>query len=83
MDYIVPISEARGRLPELIKKIGQARKHLVITKNGHAEAVVLTPEELETLEVKADRKLMLSIQRGLEDLKTGRLLSHGDVFKGV
>ena len=83
MDFIVPISEARGKLPELIKKIAQTGKHLVITKNGRAEAVVLTPEELETLEVKADRRIMQSVQRGLEDLKAGRLHSHGDVFKDV
>ncbi len=83
MDYIVPISEARGRLPEFLKKISQAGKHLIITKNGRAEAVVMTPEELETLEIKADRKLMQSLIRAQEDIKAGRLYSHEDVFKGV
>ena len=83
MDYIVPISEARGKLPELIKKIAHAGKHLIITKNGRAEAVMVTPEELETLEIKADRKLMQSIQRGLEGLKGGKLYSHKDVFGDV
>jgi len=83
MDYIVPISEVRGRLPELIKKIAEAGKHLIITKNGRAKAVMVTPEELETLEVKADRKLMRSIQRGLDDIKAGRLHTHASVFKDV
>lgn len=83
MDYIVPISEARGRLPEFLKKIGQFGKHLIITKNGKAEAVVMTPEELETLEIKADPQLIRSLIRAEEDVKAGRLYSHQQVFKNA
>ncbi|MEF9427012.1 MAG: type II toxin-antitoxin system Phd/YefM family antitoxin [Candidatus Mariimomonas ferrooxydans] len=83
MDYIVPISEVRSKLPELIKKISQMGKHLIITKNGKAEAVMLSPEELETLEIKADQKLLRSILRAAEDIREGKLYSHSDVFKDV
>ena len=81
MDFILPVSEARAKLPQLIKKIGQMGKRLIITKNGRAEAVLMSPEELETLEVKSDAKLMRSILQGLEDVKAGRLYSHAEVFK--
>lgn len=40
MDYLIPISEARGKLPALIKKISQVGKHLIITRNGKAEVVI-------------------------------------------
>ncbi|MGD0655817.1 MAG: type II toxin-antitoxin system Phd/YefM family antitoxin [Thermoguttaceae bacterium] len=83
MDYIMPISEVRGKLPELIKKISQMRKHLIITRNGKAEAVLLSPEELETLEIKADPKLLQSILRAEEDIQKGKLYSHSEVFKNV
>ncbi len=83
MDYIVPISEARGRLPEFLKKMSRAGKHLIITKNGRAEAVVMTPEELETLEIMADPELMKSLIRAQEDIKAGRIYSHSEVFKDV
>jgi len=83
MDYIMPISEARGRLPELLKKMAATGKHLIITKNGKASAVVLTPSELETLEIKADRKLMQSLIRAQEDAREGRIYSHDEVFKDV
>lgn len=83
MDYIIPISEARARLPELVKKISQMGKHLIITRNGRAEAIMISPEELETLEIKADRKLLQSIMRAEEDIKAGRVYSHKDVFKDV
>ncbi len=81
MDYILPVSEARARLPELIKKIGEMGRHLIITKNGHPEAVLMSPEELETLEVQSDPKLMRAIAEGLEDLKAGRIYPHEQVFK--
>lgn len=81
MDYIIPISEARGKLPELLGKISRFGKHLIITRNGRAEAVMISPEELETLEIKADSELLRSILRAEEDLKKGRLYSHKDVFR--
>ena len=83
MDYIVPISEARGKLPELIRKIAAIGKHLIITRNGRAAAVMISPEELETLEVKARPELLKAIIRGEEDMISGRLHSHKDVFKDV
>ena len=83
MDYIVPISEARGRLPELIKKITCLGRHLIITRNGKAEAVMLSPEELETLEIKADQKLLRALLRAEEDIKAGKLYSHKDIFKNA
>ncbi|MFH1868672.1 MAG: type II toxin-antitoxin system Phd/YefM family antitoxin [Candidatus Omnitrophota bacterium] len=83
MDHIIPISEARARLPELVKKISGIGKHFIITRNGRAEAVIMSPEELETLEIKADRKLMQSLVRAEEDIKAGRVYSHKEVFKDV
>jgi len=83
MDYVVPVSEARAKLSGLIKKIAHIGKHLIITRNGRAEAVLLSPEELETLEIKADQKLLRSIVRAEEDLQKGNVYSHSDVFKNV
>jgi len=83
MDYIVPISEARGKLPELIKKIAHFGKHLIITRNGRAEAVMLSPEELETLEIMADKNALESIRRAKKDIKEGRFYSFEDVFGDV
>jgi len=83
MDHIVPISEARGKLSALIKKTSQTGKRLVITRNGRAEAVLLSPEDLETLEIKADRKLLNAILRAEEDIQSKRLYPHGEVFKNV
>lgn len=79
----MPISEVRKKLSEIVKKISHMKKHLIITRNGKAEAVLLSPEELETLEIKADQKLLQSILRAEEDIQKGRLYSHQNIFKDV
>ena len=83
MDYIVPISEARGKLPELLKKMVHFGRHLIITRNGKVEAIMISPEDLETLEIKADQRLLRSIVRAEEDIKQNKLYSHRDIFKDV
>lgn len=83
MDYVIPISEARSKLPELLKKILHFSKRLIITRNGRAEAVMMSPEDFETLEIKADQKLLRSILRAEEDIKQKRLYSHKDIFRNV
>jgi len=83
VDYIMPISEVRGKLPDLIKKISHMGKHLIITRNGKAEAIMLSPEELETLEIKANQQFLQSILRAEEDVSSGRLYSHKEIFKDV
>jgi prevent-host-death family protein len=83
MDIIVPISEVRSKLPEYVKKISSLGKHLVITRNGKAAAVMISADELETLEVMADKKLLSSISRANDDIAQGRIHSHKDVFGNV
>ena len=83
MDIILPVSEVRGKLSSLVKRITKEGKHLILTKNGRAAAVMISPEELETLEIMTDRKLLSSIERGIEDAKEGKLYRHKDVFKNV
>ncbi len=83
MDIIKPVSEVRQNLPALLKRINREGKHLVITKNGRPTAVMITPEELETLEIMADKELMEKIERGAEDIKNGRFRTFEEVFKDV
>ncbi len=75
MDKIIPVSEVRSKLPELVKNLKKDGQHLVITKNGRPAAILMSPEELETLEIMADRKLMSSIASSLEQIKKGKLFS--------
>ena len=82
MDKIASISSVRANLPRLVASLGKRKRdRIVITRNGAAAAVLLSPEELETLEILADRKLMLSLLKAEEDVKAGRIVEYEDVFK--
>jgi prevent-host-death family protein len=56
---IVPFTEARSTLSELLDEVTDRQEHVVITRNGRPAAVMLSNEEYEslaeTLEVLEDR----------------------------
>ncbi len=82
MTKIAPVSYVRAHLPEMIAALGKKKRgRIIITRNGAASAVLVSPEELETLEVLADKKLMLSLLRAEEDEHANRLVEHEDIFK--
>jgi len=83
MIKIVPISEVRNHLPGFVTKVKKEHVQLVITRGGRPAAVMISPEDLETLEIKADAKLLRSLIRAEEDLKASRLYTHKQVFKNV
>jgi PHD/YefM family antitoxin component YafN of YafNO toxin-antitoxin module len=57
------------------------RGWVIITKNGAASAVLLSPEEFEMLKILADKKLMLSLLKAEEDDLVQHLVEHEDIFK--
>jgi len=82
MNRIAPVSYVRAHLPEMVASLGRKKRdRIVITRNGSASAVLVSPEELETLEILADKKLMLSLLKAEEDERAERLVEHGYIFK--
>ena len=82
MNRIASISHVRNHLPQIVSSLGKRKRdRVIITRNGSPSAVLLSPEELETLEILADKKLMLSLLKAEEDDKAQRLVEHGDIFK--
>ena len=82
MTKIVPVSYVRAHLPEMVAAIGKKKRgRIIITRNGTASAVLVSPEELETLEILADKKLMLSLLKAEKDERAQRLVEHEDIFK--
>jgi prevent-host-death family protein len=67
------LSEAKMKLSELVDKVQRMDEEVVITRNGRPAAVLISPDEFEsmreTLEIKADRELMKEIRAGLRALK--------------
>jgi PHD/YefM family antitoxin component YafN of YafNO toxin-antitoxin module len=82
MTKVAPVSYVRAHLPEMVSSLGKNKRgRVVITRNGTASAVLVSPEELETLEILADKKLMLSLLKAENDERANRLVEHEDIFK--
>lgn len=85
MANLVAISDARANLQKLVNKVNKNLDRVVITINGQPKAVLMSEEELESLEETAEILSIPgareSIKEGEEDIKKGRLTSLEDVIK--
>lgn len=54
MTNLVAISDARANLPELVNKVNKNMDRVVITINGKPKAVLVSEEELSSLEETAE-----------------------------
>lgn len=68
MTKVASVSYVLAHLPKMVESLRKKnRGRVIITRNGAASAVLVSPEELETLEVLADKKrrrLSLESRRG-------------------
>lgn len=76
MKNVIPITEARKRIFDIIDDVARIGKHFIITDKGRAKAVLMSAEEFdswqETLEVMKDfPDLSKDIKEAKRDLKTG------------
>ena len=81
------VSEAKMKLSSLIDTVNATDEEIVITKNGRPAAVLVSPEEFESLKetiaVRSDSALMKEIKKGLKALKMrkARLYTLEELFR--
>jgi prevent-host-death family protein len=75
----LPPSEVKAPLSELVDRVVEEHERIVITRNGRPAAVLVSPDDLEsveeTLAVMSDPELMESIREGLRDIEQGNVLT--------
>ena len=68
----MPLADVKNRLSEVVDRIQREHGRIVITRHGRPAAVVLSIDDLEsleeTLDVMDDAPLMADIREGLDDL---------------
>jgi prevent-host-death family protein len=83
MARIIPFTEARSRLTEILDEVEARHEHVVITRNGRPAVVVLSLEEYdaleETLEILEDEDALAALRESAEDVREGRLFSLDEV----
>ena len=81
------LSEAKMKLSGLVDKVSTTDEEIVITKNGSPAAVLISPDEFESLKetiaVRSDATLMSDIKKGLKSLKNkkAKLYTLEELFK--
>ena len=82
-DYI-PVTKAKSKLLDIIRKIESSDDTVAITKNGVPEAVLLSMNKfeglVETLEVLSDEKKMKSLRKSIKEAREGKWLDFDEVF---
>lgn len=77
MAKIVPFTEARAHLTDLLDEVEARHEHVVITRKGRPAAVIVSPAEWEALEetvaILQDDELLAALRESEEDVQAGRL----------
>lgn len=72
----VTLKELRPQLPKVIERVDSQLDRYIISKHGHAVAILLSIDDfeslIETLNEEADKKNLQRIRKGLRDAKAGR-----------
>ena len=80
MERIIGIVETRSNLKKVLEQVAGGARY-VIVQRSKAKAVLMCPEELETLEVLADKKLVQGLIESDADIKAGRYVTLEDYRK--
>lgn len=73
----MPIAELKAHLSERIRDLRANRRPLVVTQNGKAAAVMLSPEEFDRLNSQA--QFVAAVHEGLEQAEAGKVVEHDEV----
>ena len=69
------LAEVKNRLSEVVERLEREHGRVVITKHGHAAAVVMSLEDLEsleeTLDVMGSEALLADIREALAEIGSG------------
>lgn len=74
----IPFSEVKAHLSELADRVETQRDRILVTRNGRPSFVLMSPDELEsmeeTLDILSDAELVKSLRESLQEAAEGKLL---------
>ena len=76
---IVSLSDFKNKASRMIHEVQRSHRPLVITQNGKAAAVVLSPADFDLLSEQV--RFVEAVQRGLADVQNGQVLPDEDLDK--
>ena len=79
MDKVVGVVAIRKNLRKIVESASKGSRY-IITSRSQPKAVLVSVEELETLEIMADHALLDEIRQAKADIKTGRYVTYERYF---
>lgn len=83
-DVVLSLAEIKKRLSEIVDGVEDRHDRVVLTRNGRPAAVIMSPEDLEsleeTLDILSDPKAMRAIRKAEADIDAGRVI-RGDELR--
>lgn len=77
------LAQVKNRLSEFVERVASQHDRVTITRNGRPAAVLMSPDDLESLEetlsILGDAKEVAALQKGLADLDAGRTITLEDL----
>lgn len=81
MSTAEPLRAVRDHLSDVVDRVQRHHERVIITRNGHDAAVVISPEDLAQLE---ETIAVLSDHEALADIREADVAyERGDVLRGV
>jgi prevent-host-death family protein len=84
---LLSVTETRNNLPKLVERAATLSQTILITVQGKVKAALISAEELEnmqdTIDLLSDSQALVSIQRGIEEVKTGKTIPWETVKKNL
>lgn len=81
----LPLADARNRLSELVAEVEKTHARVTITKHGHPVAVLISPEDLasleETLDVLSDPEAVAAIREAEAECARGEVVTGEEMVR--
>jgi prevent-host-death family protein len=74
---IVPFGEFKTHASKIFRGLAQDKRPVVITQNGRAAGVLITPEEFDRLSER--ERFIAAVERGLAESAAGELVDDADL----
>jgi prevent-host-death family protein len=74
---VLPLGEFKTQASRVLRKLKENQRPVIITQNGRAAAVLITPEEFD--QMRERERFMTAVREGLADVEAGRLLDSEEV----
>lgn len=79
----LPLADVKNRLSEVVERVAGQNDRVTITRNGRPAAVLVSPDDLESLEetlaILSDPKELAALRDGLAELDRGDAISLEDL----